>query len=183
MTALLRLSVLFALTLVLVTPRAARGADDEVEPRHSIEVSPISPFIRIYAVHYGYMLTPRDELVVGPAYMNIRYDFGHTNAAALILGYRRYLWKNLHLEYQLWPIYDWFWEAGEEKVYPSFDLWNEARLGYRFDFHLGEVQLYVTPQWAFGFGLYAQNKPASFEAARRENPIFTAPLLFLGVKL
>lgn len=164
----------------------AHGADTG-EPRqptlrrHSIEVSPVSPFIRIYAVQYAYRFTRSDELVVGPAYMNIHYDFGETRAPAIILGYRRYLWRELHLEYQIWPVYDWFWESRERKTYRSFDLWNEARLGYRFAIDVGGLDLFVTPQFAFGFGLYASNKPESFKAAERENRWFYAPLVFTGI--
>lgn len=160
-----------------------KTADGAEERRHAIEVSPISPFIRIYAVQYAYQLTPHHELVTGPTYMNIQYDDGETNALGVILGYRFYPWRGLHVEYQLWPIYDRYWESNEAKYYKSFDLWNEARVGYRIDFELWEQPFFVTPQFAFGFGLYAGNKPESFKEQQRQERFFYAPLFFLGVKL
>lgn len=171
--------VLLALALA---PTPAHAEEAAPERRHSIDISPLSPFIRIYAVQYSYEFSPANELILGPAYMNIRYAFGETNAPALILGYRRYLWRNLHVEYQVWPIVDWFWEANEKKTYFSYDLWNEARVGYRFDFELAGLDAFVNLQWALGFGLYAGNKPESFLALRRESPIFTAPLIFCGLR-
>jgi hypothetical protein len=85
--------------------------------RHGIELSPLSPVMNIYGVLYSYGITKKDWLVGGPVYMQIKYDFGHTDAWALIVGYRRYLWRNLHLEYQLYPTYDDFYERNEDRIY------------------------------------------------------------------
>jgi hypothetical protein len=90
--------------------------------RKSIDTSPISPFIDIWGVHFNYHITSKDELITGLSYMKIPYDFGNTNSPALIFGYRRYLWKKLHIEYQLWPCYDEFFEKNEKKIYKSFDV-------------------------------------------------------------
>ena len=146
--------------------------------RHSLDFSPLSPLFRIYALQYNYYLTPGDELILGGAYTNLQWDFGETNAATLILGYRRYLWKNLHIEYQLWPDYDWFYEKKEGKIYPGFDLWNEFRLGYRVDFTAMNQPLYLNFQWPFGFGLFDANKPESFKQHEEENPYFYFPPMF-----
>lgn len=151
--------------------------------RHSVDFSPISPLIKIYGVHYNYKLNEKDELITGLGYMNIHFDFGNTNSPALILGYRRYLWRNLHLEYQLWPCYDEFWEKNERKIYKSFDVWNEFRLGYQFNFRISRLPLYTSVQWPFGFGLYASNKPESFKEHEKSNRFFYQfPLLFVGFR-
>jgi hypothetical protein len=171
-----------AAALCVAPTRADTLARASAERRHGLEVSPISPFIHIYAVQYSYALTPRHELLTGPVYMNIRFDFGATHAGAIILGYRFYAWKNLHVEYQLWPVYDWFWEANEKRYYKSFDVWNEARAGYRFDIDLGAFDVFINPQFAFGFGLFAGNKPESFKEAERANRWFYAPLVFVGAR-
>ena len=160
---------------------AARSSDGQ--DQHSIDFSPLSPMFHIYAIHYTRHLSAHDDFIIGPAYTNIPYDFGETRAASLILGYRRYLWKNLHLEYQLWPNYDWFYEKNEDKTYPGFDLWNEFRLGYRVDFTLGDLPCYINFQWPFGFGLYVANKPESFKQKEKDEPYFYfPPMFFLGVK-
>lgn len=151
--------------------------------RHSIDVSPISPFIGIYGIQYSYEFLPKNEFITGLAYMNIEFDFGATHSPALILGYRRYLWKNLHIEYQIWPCYDDFYETNEQKYYSGFDVWNEFRLGYRFDFKIKRQNLYTSFQWPFGFGLYAGNKPESFLEHEKENRFFYQfPLLFVGIR-
>jgi hypothetical protein len=57
--------------------------------RHGVELSPLSPVMNIYGVLYSYGITKKDWLVAGPVYMRIKYDFGNTDAWALIVGYRR----------------------------------------------------------------------------------------------
>lgn len=154
-----------------------------IKHRHSIDFSPISPLIKIYGVHYNYLMTQKDELILGLAYMNIHYDFGNTNSPALVLGYRRYLWKQLHIEYQLWPCYDNFYEKTEDRYYESFDVWNEFRFGYQFNFRIKKTPLYNSLQWPFGFGLYASNKPLSFKENEKENRFFYQfPLWFIGIR-
>ncbi len=152
--------------------------------RHSVDICPISPLFNIWALHYKYKLTEKDELITGFSYMNIQFNgVGESNSPALILGYRRYLWKNLHIEYEIWPAYDNFYEANENKYYPGFDLWNEFRLGYLFDFKVAKIPCFINVQWPFGFGLYASNKPDSFWDLNKENKYFYfPPLFFLGVK-
>lgn len=153
------------------------------EKRKSIDTSPISPLIDIWGVHFNYHITSKDELITGLSYMKIPYDFGNTNSPALIFGYRRYLWKNLHIEYQLWPCYDEFYEKNENKIYKSFDVWNEFRFGYQFNFNIANLPFYTSVQWPFGFGLYASNKPDSFLDYQKDNRFFYQfPLLFVGYR-
>lgn len=150
---------------------------------NTIEFSPLSPFIHIYALQYSYRFARDDEVIAGLSYMNIRYDFGSTHAPAFIVGYRRFLWKNLHLEYQVWPAYDSFYEKNEGKYYKSFDIWNELRLGYQFEVDVSGVPGFISVQWPFGFGLYASNKPQSFKDHEKENRFFYfPPLLFVGIR-
>jgi len=51
------------------------------------------------------------------------------------------------------------------------------------DFSLRGQPLYLNPQLAFGFGLYASNTPMSFLEEQEENRSFYAPLVFVGAKL
>lgn len=108
--------------------------------------------------------------------MNIKYEnIGHTNAPGFIVGYRRYLWRNLHIEYQLMPMWDKFYDDNEDKTYPvGFDLCNEFRLGYAFDFNIRKVLFFLNEQWPFGFALYSdpKGKPESLKRHVEENPFF-----------
>lgn len=146
----------FFLNLNVLNGQEINSSNIKETYKHSIDFSPLSPLFKIYGVHYSYHFSQKDELILGAAYMNIHYDFGNTNAPTLILGYRRNLWKKLHLEYQLWPTYDNFYEKNENEYYKSYDIWNEFRLGYKFDFTISKLPLYINLQWPFGFGLYMQ---------------------------
>jgi hypothetical protein len=155
-------------------------AADRPAPRHAVEFSPASPLIRIYAVQFARRVTERDEILMGGAYTNIKYDFGRSHAPTAIIGYRRYVWRHVHLEYQLWPSYNWFYETNERRYYNGAELWNEFRPGYTFDFRMGETPAFVNVQYLIGFGLYGGNKPQSFKDKASEEPVFTAPMVFVG---
>jgi hypothetical protein len=187
----IRLMIFFFLVTILgssnLYSQTVKDTTDHKRYRHSIDFCPISPLIGIYAIHYSYKITPKNEIIVAPSYMNIKYeDIGHTNAPGFIVGYRRYLWRNLHIDYQLMPMWDQFYEQNEDKTYPvGFDLWNEFRLGYAFDFKINKVPLFLNIQWPFGFALYSDpdGKPESFKQHAEENPFFYfPPLFFLGIR-
>lgn len=164
---------------------------DKNEYKHSIETSPLSPLLQaidkgIWGLKYDYALTPNDEVKFGFTYMNISFDIGTTNSAGILVGYRRYLWKRLYAEYELWPGYDKFYENNEDKYYKGFDLWNEFRVGYQFNFEIREFPLFVNVAWPFGFGLYSTNKPDSFydrmNQSFSDKYFFHFPLVFVGCK-
>lgn len=181
--AVVLVSPVILLSMEVANAGGLDGTDSIGAFRHTIEISPLSPFIHIYALQYACQFTPKDELVVGLSYMNIRYDFGSAHATAFIAGYRRFLWKNFHVEYQVWPAYDSFYEKNEGRYYKSFDVWNELRLGYRFDMEISSAPVFISVQWHFGFGLYASNKLQSFKGHGKENRFFYfPPLLFVGMR-
>jgi hypothetical protein len=148
----------------------------------AIEFSPVSPFIRIYAAQYARRLTDKDELILGGAYANIKYDDGQSHAPTFIVGYRRYIWRKAHAEYQLWPSYNWYLEQNEEKYYQGAELWNEFRIGYTFDFNIGRAPWFVNAQYLVGWGLYGdESKPQSWkDQVAREGELFAAPMVFMG---
>ena len=168
-----------------------QNVDDKSDYKHSIETSPMSPFMQmagagIWGIKYDYAFDQKNELKLGIAYMNIHFAEGNTNSPALILGYRRFLWKKLYAEYELWPCYDEFYEANENKYYKGFDLWNEFRLGYQINFKIKEFPMFVNVAWPFGFGLYSSNKPQSFYDRMNQSfgdkYFFQMPLIFIGFK-
>lgn len=159
---------------------------DTLKYKHSLDFCPLSPFIGIYALHYGHRFSKRNELIVSPSYMRIQYpSIGYTNAPGFIVGYRRYLWKNLHIDYQLMPMWDRFYDKNENKTYPlSFDLWNEFRLGYAFDFKIRKTTLFLNLQIPLGFALYSDPKGKSdaFKEHAKKHPLFYIPLFFIGTR-
>lgn len=80
-----------------------------------------------------------------------------------IVGYRRYLWKGLHLEDLLLPGLASYNDTSVHKKNLSFEVWNEVHMGYRFELKLSEISLFITPQVLLGFNLYRGNQPASFK--------------------
>ena len=73
----------------------------------------------------------------------------------------------------------------ENKTYPtSFDLWNEFRLGYVFDFKIKNLSLFLNLQIPLGFALYSdpKGKSEAFKQNAKENPLFYIPLFFIGIR-
>ena len=186
---------IFLLFILLATSESGFSQSEQNVPiesyRHSLETSPLSPFMQmaqkgIWGLKYEYAITPEDELKLGIAYMNIYFDEGNTNSPALIFGYRRYFHKKWYAEYEIWPCYDEFYEKYEDKYYKGFDLWNEFRIGYQFNFKVGDFPLFTNVAWPFGFGLYSTNKPDSFYDRMNQSfgdkYFFHFPLIFVGYK-
>ncbi len=73
----------------------------------------------------------RISVLEGTSHGTIQYCYRVTPRSEIIVGYRRYTWRKPHVDYQLVPQWDHFYEKNEDKRYPlGFDLWNEFRLGY-----------------------------------------------------
>jgi hypothetical protein len=179
------------LVVCLLSPSFLFGRQADTAPgehlKNAIDLCPLSPMFRIYAIQYSYRFAPNSEVIVGPYYANIHYeDIGNTNAPGFIIGYRHYIWRSLHVEYQVIPQWDHFYEKNEDKTYPlGFDLWNELRLGYGWDFEVGNLPMYINLQWPFGFALYSDKsaKPESFKEHVRKDPFFYyPPMIFLGIR-
>ena len=178
---------LIALLVCSIVRAQPESDSSQVTYKHSLDFCPMSPLFKIYAIHYTYRITPRSEIIVGPYYANIHYqDIGNTDAPGFIVGYRQYLWKALHVDYQLMPQWDHFYDSMTGKRYQTgFDLWNEFRLGYSWEFGVAGVPSFINVQWPLGFALYSDGsaKPESFKRHARENPLFYfPPMVFVGVR-
>lgn len=155
--------------------------------KYSFDFCPMSPVFKIYAIHFNYRFTKNSELIVGPYYANIQFEgLGHTNAPGFIIGIRQYIWRNLHVDYQLMPQWDRYYDLNEDKVYPTgFDLWNEFRLGYAFNFQIKKFPMYINVQWPLGFILYSdpKGKSEAFKVHAQKQPYFYfPPLFFVGFR-
>ncbi|MGE5680765.1 MAG: hypothetical protein ACM34K_07785 [Bacillota bacterium] len=189
---LLKLPAVLTFVLFLLTSETLMSQTGNIVKtfkiyRHSVEFSPMSPFINIYGIQYGYSFDEKNDLVLGAAYMSIPHEnVGRTHASSLIIGYRRNFGKGWHAEYSLYPTYDNYFETNEKKYYNSFDLWNEFRFGYQYDFEISELPLFVKAQVPFGFAIYAENKPESFLEMEKKGDnrfFYKAVLIYVGIKL
>jgi hypothetical protein len=181
-TGIITIKFLILILVYLASGNTAILGQENADYKHTIEISPLSPFLKIYAIQYNYLVTDKSELMLGFAYANIEYDEDRSHAPTIILGYRRFLWNGFHLEYQLWPAYNDYFETTEKKYYSGFELWNEFRTGYQFNFSLGNIPFTATPQLLCGFGLWPGNKPDSFIEIMKKEPVFVYPNLFVGIK-
>jgi hypothetical protein len=172
------------MSLTATALRAQEQKPSETFLRHGIQTHTLESSIgHIYSAQYFYGLNPKNYLVLGLGYQNIKYDFGTTHAPCLNLGYRRYLWKNLYAEYTLWPAYNWFYEKKEKKYYNGLELWGEGRIGYDINFTISKTRFFITPQFCIGKGIIRGNKPESFkEYYKTEEKIFMKPNIAVGFK-
>jgi hypothetical protein len=162
------------------TNRVAKNS----EYRNSLE---IGPDYDIYFIQFCRKFSSRDEIVLGLSYLNssignfLGYP-GDEQLYALELGYRKYLCKNLHLEFQILPQYVTCYDNIIQKSYDRFGLASEIRLGYLFDFDIFDIPFYINLQWFCGYYLY-NPKPQSFvEVDGGPFYISPVPMFLIGIK-
>jgi hypothetical protein len=163
----------------------ANASDETIREKFGIEVFPqVIPF-KIYSAQLVYGITTNDFLIVGFTYLNNFYPdkkapVGQFNAPTIPIGYRRYLWKNLNLEGQLWPAYNFYKDLTTNEFYNGFDLAGSLRFGYKIDFNLKRLAIYSNIQIEYLFGIYKGNKPDNFDTAKSGIPVF--PAISIGYK-
>ena len=166
------------------TNQQAYKAADDNEHRNSLE---IGPDYDIYFIQFCRKFSSRDEIVLGVSYLNssignlLGYP-GNEKLYALEFGYRRYLWRNLHMEFQILPQYVTCKDTIVQKSYNGFGLASEIRLGYLFNFNIFDIPFYINFQWFCGYYL-CNPKPQSFiEVDGGAFYISPVPMFLLGTK-
>ena len=117
-------------------------------------VQPFLPTIGILHLLATRQVTHDDSKLHGDALvgMYIRPNVAHDvvekiNEYMLVLGYRQYLWKGLHVEVRANAGYAWGTRnLIDGKDYETPTLFWEANLGYRFQLTPGARRLYLAPQ-------------------------------------
>ena len=167
----------------LSTQQADKAADDNAN-RYSLE---IGPDYDIYFIQFCHKFSSRDEIVLGVFYLNssignlLGYP-GDEQLYTLELGYRRYLWRNLHVEFQILPQYVTCNDTIAQKSYSGFGLASEIRFGYLFNFNIFDVPFYINFQWFCGYYL-CNPKPQSFiEVDGGSFYISPVPMFLAGIR-
>lgn len=167
----------------LSTQQADKAADDNAN-RYSLE---IGPDYDIYFIQFCSKFSSRDEIVLGVSYLNssignlLGYP-GDEQLYALELGYRRYLWRNLHVEFQILPQYATCNDTIAQKSYSGLGLASEIRFGYLFNFNIFDVPFYINFQWFCGYYL-CNPKPQSFiEVDGGSFYISPVPMFLAGIR-
>jgi hypothetical protein len=161
------------------------------ENTRSIVTDPFLPLFNSFALVYERFYNQQNGLVLGFWYGKVTATYpkeikypGFALNYAPIIGYRRYFWRNLHAEYQLYPGYTRFYEENEGKRYQSFSLFTELRIGYKFNLSIRGLPLVLNLQWPVGTSLYESNEPESFREIRKQDPIFYLffPNIYIGFR-
>lgn len=117
-------------------------------------VQPFIPTVSILHLLATRRVTPDHDRLRGDALlgMYIRPNVAHDvvekiNEYMVVLGYRQYLWKGLHVEVRANAGYAWGTRnLIDERDYETPTLFWEANLGYRVYLTPGTTRLYLAPQ-------------------------------------
>ncbi|MCK9558957.1 MAG: hypothetical protein PHC43_04975 [Candidatus Marinimicrobia bacterium] len=185
MNLIMRLA-LIALIIISIQNLSAQQKDT-IKKIDKVNAIAIGPMGDIFIVQYGRKISKTNELIVGASYTNpeilnvIKYP-GTEQILTLELGYRKYLWRNLHAEIQIDPQYFNCKDTIENKTYNGFGLTPEIRLGYRFDFKIKKLPLFINLQWFAGYHLI-NPKPERFKKVDGGSLyISPIPMFFIGLK-
>jgi hypothetical protein len=149
-----------------VENKTNQSFSEKVQLKNSIAIRPIDLFLSIYTIQYERQINVHDEFIFGLYYIGNNTNTSYPGTFQLyspMIGYRRYLWKGLHVEDLLLPGLARYYNTKLLLKDISFEIWNEIHFGYRFELRLSGISLFITPQALFGFNLYRGNQPLSFK--------------------
>jgi hypothetical protein len=161
---------------------SSNDKNESIIYEHSIAIKPIDLFVDIYAFQYEKQFDEKNELILGAYYLLSNGNNAYPGTFELItpmIGYRRYLWEELHIEYILMPGCALYKNNTANIQSFSFEIWNEFHIGYRFQFSLFKIPLFITPQALIGFNLYRGNQPLSFRIIDEDPNNFFPNILYL----
>jgi hypothetical protein len=191
MQKLLALFLLLSIISVAIYAQNDTIFSKSAELKHSISTDPLLPLFNSFAILFEYNKTEKSSFIAGLWYGKSTETYpkmleypGYAVNISPIFAYRYYVWRNLHAEYQLYPGFTKYYEKNEGIFYRSFNLFNEFRVGYKFNFQFQELPLMLNLQFPVGFTLYDSNEPETFTEIRRQDPVFYIfyPNFYLGIR-
>lgn len=159
-----KLIILLFVILIFISTSNAQNLIDQ--KKYSIETSlTFAPFAKIYMLKTSFRISKHNELGFGIAFQNwkngTKSPRGQAHAYTLLISYRYYIWKNLHVEVEFWPAYNQFKSYTDNKIYKGLELWVEYKIGYKFNFK--KNNLYLNLQPGLAHGIWMQNKWPEFK--------------------
>jgi hypothetical protein len=125
-----------------------------------------------FQLNYGYLLTPKDNLIVEAITETIYEPLGTYGSSKLYpgkvrfyglgLGYQRFFWKNLYTTIEPAFFLQQFFDTKNIEIQKGFLLYLQFHLGYRFEFF--NKRFFVEPALALKYWPINTNFPASFAA-------------------
>lgn len=149
--------ILFA-ALLLFSSKAFSQTNADAPKKWGIEAELVQPFlpnVGILRIQASYTLTApekhKGDLLLG-AYIrpNVKHDVVEKiNEYMVIVGYRQYFWKGLHLEAKANVGYAWGTKnLVDGKDYETATLFWESNIGYKFNvINKAKSSLYLIPQF------------------------------------
>lgn len=146
------------MVLALLASAPAHAQTTASAPLHwGLEAELVQPFIPTVGIFHFLatrQVTPDGGRLHGDALcgMYLRPNVAHDvvekiNEYMLVLGYRQYLWKGLHLELRANVGYAWGTRnLLDGKDYETPTLFWEANIGYRVHLTAGRRRIYLAPQ-------------------------------------
>lgn len=138
------------------------------------------PMADIYMIQGSYSPGEHSDILCGAAFQNWKNSQGRANAYTLLLGYRRFIWRGLHTEMELWPAYNPFRSSIDGKTYTGLELWMSVRVGYKLEFNTSGIDLYILAQPGIGFGVIRDNPWPDKE---KDDKAVFEPQMIVGIKL
>jgi hypothetical protein len=145
---------ILSISLLLFSSKAFTQSSSENPHKWGIEAELIQPFlpeVGILRLQMSRVITSKSDFLLG-MYLrpNVKHDVVEKiNEYMLILGYRHYLWKGLHLEGKANIGYAWGSKnLIDGKDYQTTTLFWESNLGYKFNLtNNTNSSIYVIPQF------------------------------------
>ncbi len=122
-------------------------------------------------LNFGYYFTPKDVLIVegitwtyyeplGTYGSSEEFYPGKVQAFGIGVGYQRFLWKGFYTSVLVTPFIQHFYNEADEEIETGFQLYLQARVGYRFEFF--NKRWFVEPSVALNYWPINTNFPTSF---------------------
>lgn len=146
-----------------------------------------------FQLNFGYEITPKDVLILEAitwTYYEPLGTYGDSDeqypgkirAMGVGLGYQRFFWKGLYSSIIATPFFQQFYDEDDEQIQSGFQLYLQARLGYRFEFF--DNRWFIEPSLACNYWPINTNFPESFADVEDDAPnyYFLEPGLHFGYR-
>lgn len=130
---------------------------------------------KFFQLSYAYRLSKTSNIMVEAITWNYYNPLGAYEASekypgkikayGLGIGYQHFWWKNLYTTAKATPFYQQFIDKNDQYIQSGWQLYLQARLGYRFEF-FGD-RWYIEPSVAFNHWPVNTGFPEAFKAVEK----------------
>ncbi len=175
------------------TESTVAEAPPETARAWGVETSLVYPFINIYYLLGSYAFWRSGEALFGlglqrwsdktTSGFDKLFPPGRAEAYTVLLGYRQFLWRGLHVEAVFFPAYNRWHSYLDGQIYSGLEVWVEAHFGYKFRYEAWGVVLCAIPQLGLGTGVWKQKTWPGEDSPSGLDRFQFVPNVILGVEL